>query len=242
MNHLRTDEAPLKQSERSRAAPESYPPRSRPVAAGAIGAFLLWHAAGACFGGGVDANGPFPPPVPRPNYPIPGGSDAAEGIGGAVLSALGLTRVAGRSGRRAPSLPEGLTRFDRLQLLPQKAEIKAGTGRTFDLQVHSQERGRWFSVVGRQDATLSVRGNDPCLVKQDGSPNRFLVPITAPAECDGRTVALIGTFTPAGGATLTVEATVRIRIPRGDEPEEPEFNLAAHDGADFDAPSGQSLD
>jgi hypothetical protein len=110
------------------------------------------------------------------------------------------------------ALPEGVNEFSGVRLTPGKSELSAGRTRIFDLQVRSKADSKWYSVTGRAETKIGLKGDDRAVVPVDGVKNMFCVPVTVPRSAAGKNVVVVGTFAPKGQAPLSAEAQLLIRV------------------------------
>jgi hypothetical protein len=147
-------------------------------------------------------------------------------VGGAALAALvygamhrgdsdEATTTTSRnapSGETVSALP-ARAQVSEVRLVSGKSAVESGTSCRFDLQARSQQDGKWYSVTSQPGASIDVREGGSVLVRQGGTKNAFCVPITTAKAEDGKSVTVVGTFQPAGGALLTAETAVSVQVP-----------------------------
>ncbi len=137
--------------------------------------------------------------------------------GGGLLAAASSGAFAGAAAvilaERFDPLPPSRSSITAIRLVPGNATLQAGRSRSFFLEGRSRDDGKWYSLTVRPETSIDVRDGEGCLLKQDGSRNTFLVPLTAPRSCDGKTFLLAGTFAPVGEEPKSATARVRVVVP-----------------------------
>jgi hypothetical protein len=193
----------------------------RIVAAGVVGLFCLNIAAQASFAGSgsVGTSASYGGGGGRNKDDDDGlstGEAVAIGIGAFVLGfALGNLLGSDRDEETTTTtsaLPAGAG-VSEVRLVSGKSAVESGTSCRFDLQARSQQDGKWYSVTSQPGASIDVREGGSVLVRQGGTKNAFCVPITTAKAEDGKSVTVVGTFQPAGGALLTAETAVSVQVP-----------------------------
>ena len=192
-------------------ADRSIEPKSgsqfRWVAAGSAAVFLISSASQASWGQGAGGNHNG-----TENGNGNGLSSAEKaliatgaGVGGGLIY---IFLLGGRRKKRqddddnkAQALPQG-KKVSQLKLVPSSRTIEAGDVDVFELKGLAED-GKWYSVTGREGASIEVKGEDSALVRQDGAKNAFCLPITTSSEYNGKTVTLVGRFD-----TLSAETSV----------------------------------
>ncbi len=208
-------------STRERRTPRPLP---RTVAAGCVGLTLLGAAYQAAFAVGPEGRRPvigMRPDYVRSSNGLSGGELAAIAGGSAVVAAGGLYAAGviggGAAGAiltsdRLTALPADQYRLTALRVVPGSAIVLAGDCRTFFAEGKSEVDGKWYSVTHRPETTFDIKVPSPCVVKQDGTKNVLCVPISTPADCDGKVVTVMATFAPQSATPLSAEATLTVRI------------------------------
>jgi hypothetical protein len=193
----------------------------RLVAAGVAGLFLMNVAVTASFAGGGNAGvqatyGGGGGGGDDDDDGLSTGAAVAIGIGAFVLGfALGNTLADDdddEATTAASALPAS-SGVSEVRLVPQKSTVVSGTSCGFDLQARSKQDGKWYSVTRQPGASISVQEGGSLLVRQGGTKNMFCVPITAAKAGDGKSVTVVGSYTPAGGAALTAQTAVSVSVP-----------------------------
>lgn len=209
------------------------PRRPRPLRTGAVlvaGLMLLGAAYQAAF---ARAPGSWIGPLgSRPDYGqdqgdegggLSSGAAVGIGVGGAVLVYAALRAVGVFEGgdgaaapgdeddcrERYPAMPASLTAV-RVRLAPERQEFRPGETRCFRLEGRAGD-GNWYSLTSHPSATIVLGPGTEGLVKVDGSRNKFLLPLGAPAGLDGRSFPVTASVT-LGGTLHTASASARVRI------------------------------
>jgi hypothetical protein len=198
----------------------SAPRILRLVAIGCGAVFLLSSAYQASF-----ATGRQGALASRPVYARD--RDSGGGIGGGAIAGIAVGAGAAVLGipallaakddeceERLKMLPQDHTRISEIRLIPRQTTLDAGECRCFFLEVRSAHDNKWYSVTQRPEGEIRTAEVTEYLVRQDASKNVFCVPLTARPEGSGRSVLVVGTFTPPGQPTLTAESRVLLRAPR----------------------------
>ena len=196
------------------AAPTLRPNRLRLLGTALVGVLLLGTAFQAAASGVAGLGGRYADDGD-------GGIGAGSIAGIAVGAGLGIAAATGVLGgapddcrERRPALPERITRLSEIRLSPQETTLDAGECRCFFLEVRAADDNKWYSVTENTASTLELQSQTECLVKRDGQKNVFCVPIDASGSCDGKTVVVVGTYTPPGQAPMRASARVEIRVKR----------------------------
>lgn len=138
------------------------------------------------------------------------GGGAAAGGGVIAAGTAGLLTSSGDA-EIASELPEGQD-ADKLRVVPGRTKLGAGESRTFDLQARSVSDKKWYSVINRSGASLDLRNATPCVSKQDGSKNVFMVPANVSPSCNGQVIPLLGTYSRSNGSTLSADGRITVSL------------------------------
>lgn len=199
------------------AAPHNKRHFFRMVAVGSAAVFALSTCYQAAFAGSGFHS----------DYTGPESNDGliiAAGVGGAIALAYAIG-IAGRDRDRDDDkdkekkssgiqpLPEGSQEITNVSLVPGDTAIEAGTSRAFDLRVQRKNDNAWYSVTDRPETAIEVKNGGEALVRQDGTKNVFLVPVTANSSMNGQNVVVVGKYSPKSGQTLVAESRLELHVP-----------------------------